>query len=315
MRILIFGAGPLGTLYARLLFEAGKDVTLLARGERLAYLMEHGLVLVDEFTGERIVAPVKVVDRLKAEDVYDLVIVLIRRNKLGPVFPLLAQNTHIDLVLFMGNNVPGFDDYFAHLDRERVLFGFPGAGGSVHDQVARFVDCKKPGGRRLPVTIEQPPDIPDKKIRSIEALFRTSDIPVDLVPDMDGWLKYHAALVLPIAGGLYRHDCDSHALARDPDTIHLFIGACKEAGRVLNALGFTRRQPFSFNLFYWLPGFLTAKAFQALFDSKFAEIAFSLHARAARDEMRSLAADFRGLIEQTSVKTPNFDRLMAFIEG
>jgi len=34
MKTLFFGAGPLGSVYAHLLFKNGEDVTILARGER-----------------------------------------------------------------------------------------------------------------------------------------------------------------------------------------------------------------------------------------------------------------------------------------
>jgi ketopantoate reductase len=34
MKTLFFGAGPLGLFYAHLLHDAGKDVTILARGTK-----------------------------------------------------------------------------------------------------------------------------------------------------------------------------------------------------------------------------------------------------------------------------------------
>jgi len=46
MKILFFGAGPLGSVYAHLLHEKGGDVTILARGERYDWLKENGLVIL-----------------------------------------------------------------------------------------------------------------------------------------------------------------------------------------------------------------------------------------------------------------------------
>ena len=43
MRLLIYGAGVIGTLYARLFFEAGYDTTIYARGKRLDSLLQNGL--------------------------------------------------------------------------------------------------------------------------------------------------------------------------------------------------------------------------------------------------------------------------------
>ena len=45
MKILVYGAGVLGTLYAARLQDGGQDVSLVARGQRLADLRQHGLVL------------------------------------------------------------------------------------------------------------------------------------------------------------------------------------------------------------------------------------------------------------------------------
>lgn len=43
MKILIFGAGVIGSLYGALLAEAGHEVSLYARGARLKSLQENGL--------------------------------------------------------------------------------------------------------------------------------------------------------------------------------------------------------------------------------------------------------------------------------
>ena len=97
MRTLVFGAGPLGCLYAHILFQAGKDVTLLARGERFDFIKANGLLLIDEITGARASSRVQVVDELKSDDKYDLVVVLIRKNKLSPVFDITSKGTNVDI--------------------------------------------------------------------------------------------------------------------------------------------------------------------------------------------------------------------------
>jgi ketopantoate reductase len=62
VRVLVFGAGPLGSLMAARLHEAGHEVSLLARGQRLADLENHGVVLQDEASGEQEVAHVPLVE-------------------------------------------------------------------------------------------------------------------------------------------------------------------------------------------------------------------------------------------------------------
>jgi glycerol-3-phosphate dehydrogenase len=45
MKFVILGAGALGTVLSAHLARAGEDVTLIARGQRAAYLQEHGATL------------------------------------------------------------------------------------------------------------------------------------------------------------------------------------------------------------------------------------------------------------------------------
>ncbi len=314
MKTLIFGAGPLGSLYAHRLFQAGKDVTILARNERYEFIKEQGVQLVNEHTGETESSSVKVVNELAEDDAYDLVIVLVRKNKLDPIFEILKRNKHVKHILFMGNNSLGFEEYLKHLPVEKVLFGFPGGGGGQDQQFIHYVDSEESRGKRIPVRIGEIDGKQKERTLQIISLFESSQVPVEYVKEIDGWLKYHAALVLPIASILCYHSYDNYRLATDNKRIRLFIRACKEGGKVLRELGYLKRQPFVFNLFYWLPEFITAKVFAGTFRSKFAEIGFAKHAKAGLDEMKELSQEFMSLIKKTSIKTPNIDILKAYIQ-
>ena len=45
MKIVILGAGALGSIIGAHLARAGEDVIIIARGERAAYLQQHGITL------------------------------------------------------------------------------------------------------------------------------------------------------------------------------------------------------------------------------------------------------------------------------
>jgi 2-dehydropantoate 2-reductase len=308
MKTLIYGAGPLGSLYACLLHKAGKDVTILARNEHYEFLKENGIVMFNEFSNEKIVEKVKVVNELKEEDNYDFVIVLIRKNNIAPVLPILNKNKKISSILFMGNNTLGFDNYLKYLPKEKVLFGFPGGGGSRLNHIVHYIDSDKPNGKRMSITIGEIDGEIRERTKQIQNLFETSDVPVNIVEDIDGWLKYHVAFVLPIAGALLKCG-NNYKLAKDKETIRIYIRAAKESGRVLKAVGYKKRYPFKFNLFYWMPESVLINIMKQLFNSRFAEIAFMLHLNSAKDEMLELAEEFNSLKIQTSIKTPNLDKL------
>ena len=53
-------------------------------------------------------------------------------------------------------------------------------------------------------------------------------------------------------------------------------------------------------------------AVKGMLQSRFADVAFAMHARAARGEMVELALEFQQLAAATPVDTPNIDALRYF---
>lgn len=314
MKTLFFGAGPLGVLYAHRLHESGADVTILARGAAFERIKARKLSLANGFTGEQVVPGFEVTDTLSTDDSYDLVVVLVRKNKIASVLETLRRCPGLENVLFMGNNVLGPDAYLAGLPREKVLFGFPGAGGGWKGDSIEYVDSESPGAKRMPVRIGEMDGVERERTHDIRRLFEGAGVPVEMVADIDGWLKYHGAFVIPIGLGIYRHRGNLEALASDRETLRLLVRAARECGNVLRALGFTKRQPFKFNLFYWMPQWVTAGIIRRMLGSRYADVAFALHAAAARDEFEELTEDFRSLIARTSVETPSFERLARSVD-
>ena len=109
-KILIFGAGVLGSLNVARLKQAGQDVTILARNARVAEIKAGGITLEHPLTGKRDVVMVPVVEHLYEIDRYDLIVVLVRKNQVASVLPILAAYTARSNILFMVNNPSGYVD-------------------------------------------------------------------------------------------------------------------------------------------------------------------------------------------------------------
>lgn len=311
LKVLVYGAGVLGSLFAARLQSSGHDISVLARGQRLADIREHGIVLEDAITGQRTVTPVSTVEGLAPDDAYELVLVLMRKNQVGAILPTLAANRHTPNVLFMTNNAAGPGELVAALGGERVLLGFPGAGGVREGHVVRYLAGVGP--KKATVTLGELDGRTTPRLQRIAAALEGADFAVDISPNIDAWLKSHVALVSPIANALYLAGGDNYRLARTRDGLVLLVRAVREGLLVLRALGLpvvsTRLKLLS-----WLPEpVLVALTGRAL-DSKLAEIALSGHANAARDELQYLADEFRTLARSTSVPTPAMDHLYSYID-
>jgi 2-dehydropantoate 2-reductase len=64
-------------------------------------------VLRDEESGEQEVTHVPVVETFGADDRYDLVMVVMRKNQAAAILPLLAANRVVPTYLFLMNNAEG----------------------------------------------------------------------------------------------------------------------------------------------------------------------------------------------------------------
>lgn len=84
MKILVYGAGVLGCNLARNLLRAGKDVTLLARGNWAAEIKQNGLRIKDKFSLRTSVSRIPVVTELAPDAMYDVIFVVLRYTRWIP---------------------------------------------------------------------------------------------------------------------------------------------------------------------------------------------------------------------------------------
>ena len=310
MKTLIYGAGPIGRWLALRLNHAGQDVTLLARNRTFSSLEERGIEILDGLTGERLAARPKLVDRLDPEDRYDLLVVAMQKSGRMAVCPILAQNEHLKNILFLGNDVSGFHQYLDHLTEDQVLLGFPGVGGGWEGANLVVMDREKPNAHHGEIFIGELDGVVRDRTVQIKKLFEAADIKVNIEKDMDGWLKYHFAFMAPTGGVIFMKGGDLRAVASDREAIHQYCRACREAGNVLREIGFRKRQPPVFNLYYWLPRWLEPVVFGKLFGSRSAEVRFGLHAKTVGPELLELADEFAVLKRLAGMGTPDLDALL-----
>jgi 2-dehydropantoate 2-reductase len=309
MKFLVYGAGVLGSLYAAKLQESGQDVTVLARGRRLEQIREHGIVLVEEGTGVFTTTRVRTIERLEPDDAYDFVLVVMRKNQVGAVLPALAASRATPNVVFMVNSATGGDEMISLLGKERVILGFPGAGGAreghvVHYRLATAVQ---------PNTFGEPDGRVTERLRQLGQAFTAAGLPVVFSAHMDAWLKTHVALVSPIANALYLAGGDNYRLARTPDGLVLMVRAIKEGLRVLKALNIPI-EPAHYRALLWIPEPVLVGMLRRSMHTEQAELVMARHANAARDEMEQLADEFQMLARKSGLETPAIDALYPYID-
>lgn len=309
MRILIYGAGVIGSIFAGKLAASGEDVTVLARGERLEELKQNGIVLAAH--GKKVEQiTVKVIENLTSDDLYDYIIVAMQRTQVDSVLPILSQNCSKNIV-FVVNTAAGYSKWVKAIGKERLMIGFPAAGGErANGEVVYFIGK---GIMRAfqTTTFGEYNGKKTERVRRLINAFTRAGISSVFCDDMDAWQKTHVAMVTSIANALYKYDCDNYRLSGSYDSVCLMMRGIKEGFDVLNKLGIKTKPA---KLWYMkLPIWMTARVFKIVMGTKLAEIAFAKHCIAAKTEMLSLQAEFDSLILQSRLQTPAIDILRKYL--
>lgn len=132
MRILIYGAGVIGSLYAVLLKEAGYDTTIYARGHRLEALQNQGLLYKKNNIIKKV--DIKVIDYLQDNDIYDFIFLTVRENQLYQALKELKSNKSKNIIT-MVNSIDTYEKWESIVGKGRILPAFPGAGGSITNDI------------------------------------------------------------------------------------------------------------------------------------------------------------------------------------
>lgn len=178
MKILIYGAGVIGTIYAVRLRCPEHEVSVLARGERLADLRQHGLILRHAIKGDEIFCQSRIVTELMPEDEYDLVIMAIRLNQLATVLPALKANRKVQSVLFMVNNASGYAEWLSAVGADRLIVGFPGVAGSRNGPLVEYVQAP---AHLQKTTLGQPDGSITVRLRNVGHILRRAGFQVSNV--------------------------------------------------------------------------------------------------------------------------------------
>ena len=303
-RILVVGAGVNGSVCAAALHRAGYDVTVLARGKRLQELQKWGIEIEDPLKGTRTVTQVRVVDRLLPEDMYEYILVIVRKNQVQNLLPVLAENRSPSVV-FMVNTASGTEEWIAALSAKRAMLGFVFAGGRREGSLIRAMRSKY--GR---TPFGEASGAITGRVTTLVSILNDAGLKSKAVSDMPDWLATHAAMIAPVATLLLKHGCDTYALARSREDMGRLADALRETLAVLRANG-RRIVPRSTVLVDVLPRFVVMKFFRALLASRFGEIGAGWHCSQAPDEMHQLARELRDLVEQSRLPAPVLRQLLA----
>jgi len=307
-KILIIGAGVIGSVYGGLLARKGNEVTFLARKNRAAELSKQGLLLNWLKSGkEEKITRFEVIESLSETDEYDFIFVTVRHENLDSIYPLL-QNNRSENIVFMVNNPEGSAEYSRHIEKGRIILGFPGAGGEIKNGK---VFCHVISGFIQPTTIGEINGQKTNRILELQKIIKASGFPVEINVNMNGWLINHLAMVCPLANAIYADGGDNFTVAKNKTILRKTAVALKEAFRFvkITAIGIN---PPKFRFFLVCPTPVLTLILRWMYNTQWAKTVICNHALNAKTEMRVLTEGFLSMTKERKIRLPVFEELTAY---
>lgn len=287
MRILVYGAGVIGSIYAVLMSEVGYGVTVLARGKRLTDLSNNGLRYYKK--GKVEIANITVIDRLEDSDKYDYIFLPVRTEQLKQALCELKSNKSPNIVT-MVNTLEKYEELEKICGVNRLIPAFPGAGGSIDNGILNASLTPK---IIQPTTFGEISKRKTDRIAELAEIFRKSHIPYQIVSDMHNWQISHLGMVVPIA--------DAYYMSSSPETVYENKAIMKKTAKQMkdNFKILAKHKilsPFKFYLFMICPTWGFTIILSAVFKSKFGHKFMYEHSMNAPQEMRQLHTEFYDFI-------------------
>ena len=284
MRLLIYGAGVIGSLYAALFAEAGYDSSIYARGKRLEELRNKGLLYTKDQKVKK--AKVTVLGELLDDDIYDFILLTVRENQLYEALKELKKNKSATIIT-MVNSLDDYGKWEDFCGKGKILPAFPGAGGSIKDGI---LEAALTPTLIQPTTFAEISGIQSERTKEFARILKHSHIPYQEVKDMHLWQLCHLAMVVPIADAYYESDNPEKA-GKEWKTMR------KTARRLKRNFCFLwkhvgKLSPRKMNIFRFLPIPILTILLSVTFQSKFGDKFMYQHAMKAPDEMRELHKQF-----------------------
>ena len=255
------------------------------------------------FKNTRTVTKVPVIDALRPDDGYDYILIVVRKNQVPDLLPVLAVNKSSNLV-FMVNNPEGPAKFMEALGAERVMLGFVFGAGKREGDIIRAISPKG-----LATPFGELSGEKTARLRRLVAILRSAGLNARAETRMNDWLAAHAALVAPFAILLIKHGTDNYALAKSKEDLRALVEGMRETLAVLRALGH-RIIPGSTNIIRIVPRFILVPLVRAFMSARIAEVGGAWHCSQAPDEMAELARELKSMVERSGLPVPTLRRIL-----
>ena len=311
MKVLVYGAGVIGGQLVHALTISGNDVTVIARGAWKEALEEDGLRIRHYIQKKDTTDHPRVLEKPDGQR-YDIAFAVMQYRQMERILEDLAA-VNCPIVVLVGNNLSVSEMerriLRAAVSPKEVLFGFGSTAGTRENGKLTTVHT---GDGKLTIGKAHAEATAEEKTL-LKRLFAGSRMSVSYCDDMDAWLKYHAAFILPVVYLCYKTGCDLTKSTKEDRK--LLLDAAGDAYHLLMALGYpVRPVGDEKNLEPGISNQLVKLVIYWMSRTRLGALCTTEHCRHAPQEMEDLDKAFQRLrARKPDFPMPHFDELYRMI--
>ena len=197
LKVLIFGAGVVGSVYGCYMAKSGNEVTLLTRPRYAEIINQEGVWLKNLITGIEENIKVKAVSEIREDVNFDFILLTVRSEQLPVAAKELANivksNKDTWVILFQ-NTLKGHEILVKEIDRERIAMGFGAVGGVRKNNLISYYIAKDEK-----TVIGELNGKKSKRIEQVKGLLESAGFSTKVSSNIKGDVCTHTVLVLPMA--------------------------------------------------------------------------------------------------------------------
>ncbi len=314
-RILVIGAGTNGSICASRLFDNGANITVLLRGKRYEQVKNQGIIIENPLNKKRTVSKVPAINNLEENDVYDYILVVVRKSQLSELLPVLAKNKSPNIV-FMTNNFSGPDEIIKVIDKKRIMMGFVFGSGNLDDGVVYAIS--EVGGIIKMIFKKHTPfgEIDGSitpRLKRLVSIFVQNGLPAKINTNIVDHLSTHAAIIVFFSIYLmnnYENVTEKEILEimTTSEYMGLSIKAMREFISFFQKIG-RKILPSSMGLIKIIPLSIIKMGFKTILKSKYGPTIISDYSR-GKDEIRYLANEVVDFVERFQYHMPSVREIL-----
>jgi ketopantoate reductase len=307
MKVLIYGAGIVGSTYGWQLSEAGHDVTILVRKGKKELIEKTGInINCTDFRGNKKQVTQStflpaIVEDLSPQNDYEFIIVSVNNVQLKDVLLVLSKGAGRANILFFQNNWDDFDAISKCLASEQYLFGFPFMVGGGRDD--NGINSVISGLKQSHTLLGERNGETTPRLKKMADTFSEANLKPVITNQIIPWLITHYAVAAGLSAGVMKAGGSMKSFASDSKLLRESFMSIREGLEVCKKRGIDQKKVKA-TAFYTFPFYISIPIAKKIFKKEVLSLMFEGHVEHAPDEIKKMLQDILERGKQYNIEMP-----------